>query len=328
MAHMIETMAYTGEVPWHGLGVKVSPNLLPKEMLDEAGLNWKVEKERIKTESGIYIPNRFALTRSSDNKPLSICSDKYIPIQNADAFEFFQKFVKAGKMTMETAGSLEDGKRIWGLARMKSGDFELANQDKVEGYILLAQPHIPGKAMTIMFTPIRVVCHNTITMALNRADQNLNGVFRMTHHKEFDQDMKILAENVLGLSSEKMKAFKETAQYLSGRKATAPMVSKYFVDLFQSKDKKTIDEKIIYPLEDEFSPTMRKLLDVYDRQPGAEMSPHTWWTAFNAVTYYTDHVLGRSNDTRLKASWFGVWAKKKTQALEFAIDYAKHSRAA
>lgn len=313
---MIETMAYAGEVPWHGLGVNVDHNLSSDQMLDEAGLNWQVTKERVKTESGIYIPNRYALLRSTDKSPLGICSAAYKPIQNDQAFDFFNKFVKAGRMTMETAGSLDHGKRIWGLARLKSGDFELANNDKIEGYILLSNPHIPGHSMTIMFTPIRVVCNNTLTMALSNVDKNAEGVFRLTHHKDFDEQAKKLAEYTIGLSSERMKDYKETAEFLSKKRATDKMVSKYFVDIFGNKN------------EEKLSPTINKLIDIYHNQPGSDMSPNTWWQAFNAVTYFTDHVAGRAADSRMKRAWFGNWASLKRVSLHVATEYAKKSRAA
>ena len=106
MAHMVETMAYAGEVPWHGLGVKVSDDLTPQEMMKVAGLDWSVDRHPITTlvdGEEITIEGKKALVRSSDNKVLDVVGDQWIPVQNADAFEFFDEYVKAGGMTMHTA---------------------------------------------------------------------------------------------------------------------------------------------------------------------------------------------------------------------------------
>ena len=128
---------------------------------------------------------------------LSHCGRDYLPIQNKDVFEFFKRFTEAGHMTMETAGSLKDGGEIWGLAKI-SEDFELAGDDLIKGYLLINQPHIVGKSMTIKLTPIRVVCNNTLTVALG---QSGTASFRMPHVKEFGNDVIQAAENALGLSA-------------------------------------------------------------------------------------------------------------------------------
>ena len=170
MAHNIETMAWTGDKPWHGLGIEVAPDLTPEEMLKAAQLEWTVTKRPAYTltdpqwheDVGVMqADGHHFITRDSDNRILSHCGDDYIPIQNEDIFKFFKKFTEAGHMTMDTAGSLRDGAEIWGLAKI-AADFKLAGGDEVKGYLLINQPHVAGKAMTIKFTPIRVVCNNTV----------------------------------------------------------------------------------------------------------------------------------------------------------------------
>lgn len=328
MAHELEvkdgkaSMAYAGDKPWHGLGTQVPNTLLPKEILKEAGLNWKVntvEMVNPKDHKKSMEPKVFALLRSTDNKDYGTCSSSFKPVQNEEAFDFFHKFVKAGKMSMETAGSLHDGKLIWGLARMKSADFALAKDDKVESYLLLSNQHKPGKAFSILFTPIRVVCNNTLTMALRGVDSKTSGIFRMTHHKLFDTEMKVLAEDALGLSSEMMKDFKEKASYLSKKHATDPKVNEYLIRLFGDETMKSADD---------FSPRISKMKDIYHNQPGFDKSPDTWWQAFNAVTYWCDHEAGRTADARLSKSWFGKNKGRKIQALNMALEYAKLSTGA
>ena len=171
MSHQVETMAWSGDKPWHGLGVEVNSNLTPEEMLIAAQLDWSVSKRPSYTldtpewseGSGlIQAPNTFHIVRDSDNRVLSHCGKDYMPIQNKEVFKFFKRFTEAGHMSMETAGSLKDGGEIWGLAKIAE-DFDLAGDDQIKGYLLINQPHIVGRSMTIKLTPIRVVCNNTLT---------------------------------------------------------------------------------------------------------------------------------------------------------------------
>ena len=325
MAHLVETMAYAGQVPWHGLGTKVSPYLTPDEILEEAGLNWDVDKVPLQTITGIAIPDKYALVRVQDQKALSVVGEAYKPVQNVDAMGFFKRFVEAGRMTMETAGSLDGGRRIWGLARMKSTDFALANDDKVEGYLLLSQPHIAGIALSIMFTPIRVVCNNTLTYALNEAGRNQRAAFRMAHTSVFSQEVQEKAIEVLGLSTERMKSYRETAEFLRSRRATKKDVSEYFLRLMQPELLAQSPDDI-HP--DLFSRSVTRLHEVVNTQPGADLAGGTWWNAFNAITYYLDHLHGHSTNVRLRSGWFGHGASVKHRALGLASEYAKDSRKA
>ena len=177
MAHEVETMAYAGQVPWHGLGNKVEGDLTPQEMLVKAGLDWTVSKRPFyyankpntwdlndpRGEASLLkADNHYAIVRDTDQRVLSHCGEGFVPFQNHETMSFFKKFTDAGNMSMDTAGSLSDGERVWGLAKIKKG-FTLAGGDEIEGYLLMANSHKVGTAMTVMFTPIRVVCNNTIT---------------------------------------------------------------------------------------------------------------------------------------------------------------------
>lgn len=162
MAHNIETMAYAGEVPWHGLGVQVDGNLTPNEMLQQAGLDWTVSKRNIftynnavsdKADDLIMSDDYYMLVRDSDNNILGPCGPRFIPTQNQEAFTFFKKFTDAGNMNMHTAGSLRNGKQIWGLAEINDG-FTLPGDDRIEGYLLVSVSHEWGKSNEIRFTQI------------------------------------------------------------------------------------------------------------------------------------------------------------------------------
>jgi phage/plasmid-like protein (TIGR03299 family) len=263
------------------------------------------------------------ITRDSDNRILSHCGDDYIPIQNEDIFKFFKKFTEAGHMTMDTAGSLRDGAEIWGLAKI-AADFKLAGGDEVKGYLLINQPHVAGKAMTIKFTPIRVVCNNTLTMAL--ADGG--AAFRMPHIKEFDTSVQSAAEEALGLSERRVKEFQEQAEFLASKQFKSESLMNYIAELYQpsilvEKAKAANDDFII---QEHFNKTSELVLSSVDLSPGASMksAKGTWWGALNGATYVEDHqrrstAVGNS----LHSAWFGAAANRKAKALNKALEYAK-----
>jgi len=316
----VETMAYTGPRPWHGLGYEVDPTLSPDEMIVAAGLDWRVKKEPLFLKDHQHqIHSHFALTRyDRDGKfmsTLGVCGPKYEPVQNRDAFKFFQRFTNAGAMTLQTAGALDFGRKVWCLASINDG-FTLPGDDRVEGYILMYHPHIWGKALSIMFTPIRVVCQNTLTMALAQS----SGHFRMPHIHDFDDSIIKAAEETLGLSGLLLNGFHERAKFLTTKQFNEETVNRFIAGLF---DKKCANE-------DEFEAadmnrTAYRVKQLIDLQPGHDMKAMrgTWWGAFNAVTYFVDHEAGNNRDTALQSAWFGQRAALKRKALEDALEFAK-----
>ena len=295
MSHEVETMAWAGEKPWHGLGVEVDPNLTPLEMQEAAKLNWTVSKRPSYTLDApewsedvgiIQAENTFHIVRDSDNRILSHCGRDYIPIQNEDVFKFFKRFTEAGHMTMETAGSLKDGGEIWGLAKIAE-DFELAGGDQIKGYLLIDQPHIVGRSMTIKLTPIRVVCNNTLTMALR---QDGTASFRMPHVREFGDEVIEAAEEALGLSAEQMTKFKEAATLLSNKKAKHSEVLDYVGEIYQPimiaeyRNEQRLREEgtaigIQEPLKDKLNKFPSLVVDAMEHSPGANLksAKGTWW---------------------------------------------------
>lgn len=319
MAHELEMingeaqMAYAGDVPWHGLGVKVSNDLSPEQMLKAAGLNWTVDPVELFAEVGDkrLATGHRALVRSSDQRVLDVITDDWNPVQNQEAFEFFNDFVGAGEMEMHTAGSLKDGKIVWALAKVKES-FELFNgRDQVDAYLHFTNPHSYGQSIDVRFTPIRVVCNNTLTLSLNMKSKNM---VKVSHRREFDADM---VKEALGVAKHKLDQYKEMAQFLSQKRYNDENVVDYFKRIFPVLTTKTESEKVL-------SKSAERALDIikYDSQPGAEFGKGTWWEAFNAVTYMTDHEIGRSVDSRLTSAWYGANKNLKTKALETAVEMA------
>jgi phage/plasmid-like protein (TIGR03299 family) len=314
MAHMIETIAYAGEVPWHGLGTKVPADLSPAQMLDKAGLNWTVEKTPAFANIGgkQVSVGWSALTRSSDNSILSVVSNDWNPVQNSEAFEFFDEYCRVGDMEMHTAGSLKDGQIVWGLAKVKDS-FDLFKGDQVDSYLLFTNPHKFGQCIDVRFTPIRVVCNNTLTLSLS---QKSDRVVKKNHRTEFNAAE---VKQTLGIATEKLAKYKEMAAFLGSKRYTEETAKQYFNTVFPviayNKEKG--------PQRKELSKSATRALEVLDTQPGARFAEGSWWQAFNAVTYLTDHEIGRSQDTRLQSAWFGANKNLKIKALETAVEFAE-----
>jgi|TARA_R110002126_G_scaffold122319_1_gene264058 phage/plasmid-like protein (TIGR03299 family) len=341
MAHQVETMAWAGDKPWHGLGVEVDANLTPLQMQEAAELDWTVSKRPSYTLDApewsedvgiIQAENTFHIVRDSDNRILSHCGRDYVPIQNEDVFKFFKRFTEAGHMTMETAGSLKDGGEIWGLAKI-SEDFELAGDDLIKGYLLINQPHIVGRSMTIKLTPIRVVCNNTLTMALQ---QGGTGSFRMPHVKEFGDDVIQAAEEALGLSASAMTEFRNNSIILSKAKAKHSDVLDYVSEIYQPlmiadyrRDQLLRSEGKLIGIQEPLTEKLNKfpslVMEALDRSPGANLksAKGTWWGALNAVTYVEDHLReSQTEGNALHSAWFGAAANRKSKALDLAITRA------
>jgi phage/plasmid-like protein (TIGR03299 family) len=309
MAHEVETMAYAGETPWHGLGVPVINDLTPDQMLVKAGLDWTVNKvpSFVNINGQQIETGQQALVRSSDNSILSMVSDDWNPCQNHEAFEFFNDFVMEGDMEMHTAGSLKQGKNVWALAKVKDS-FEILGGDKVESYLLFSNPHEYGRCIDIRFTPIRVVCNNTLTLSLaGKSDL----MVRLNHRSKFDPAM---VKQTLGIASKKLGTYKEMAEFLASKTYTSESVVDYLKEVFPSLTKK--DNSIM-------SRPATQAFEVLETQPGAEFGKNSFWQAFNATTYVVDHVLGHSQETRLQSAWYGDNRKRKLVALEKAVEYAE-----
>ena len=318
MAHEVEIingqaqLAYAGDKPWHGLGVEVSNDLTPEQMMVKAGLDWEVDKEAVFTASGVEVPGKKALIRKSDGSILDMVGDDWNPVQNSEAFQFFSEFVMAGDMEMEVAGSLKEGKNVFALAKVKES-FSILGDDQVDSYLLFSNPHQYGKAIDVRFTPIRVVCNNTLTFSLQSASKNF---VKVGHRSTFDADM---VKEQMGLASEKFAQYKEMAEFLSTRKFSVDALLQYYNDVFPHREKRELQT------EADLSRTARQCYEVLETQPGAEFGQGTWWQAFNSVTYMTDHLQGRNAANRLQNQWFGYNQARKIQAANKAVEYATAS---
>jgi len=313
MSHNVETMAYAGEVPWHGLGVPVSNDMSAYEMMEAAQLNWSVKKQPMyfmpNQDKGVLVEDKMLLIREEDNMQLDVVGKNWHPVQNQEAFDFFYDWVEEGKMEMHTAGSLSNGKIVWILAKVNE-TFEVLKNDIVESYMLFTNPHSFGTSVNVRFTPIRVVCNNTLQLALG---SNNNGI-RLDHTKKFDPH---LVRDTLGLATDSMKIYQHQATYLASKHATGEQRDNYFKEMFPMTD---YEKDVKGYVRSKKAADANRLHN--NGTPGSEFSKDSWWDTFNTLTFMYDHKLGKSNASRIRSSWYGEASKTKQVALAKALEYA------
>ena len=320
MAHELEIvngeaqMAYAGDLPWHGLGTKVSNDLTPQQMMQKAGVDWKVREVEsfVEFDGKRMATGQKSLIRETDGKILTNVGKDWHPCQNETAFEFFNEYVLAGDMEMHTAGSLKDGQYVWALAKVKES-FDLFGGDQVDSYMLFSNPHVYGKSIDVRFTPIRVVCNNTLTFALDTASQR---AVKVGHRAQFNPDM---VKEQLGIAHEKFAKYKEMAQFLGSKRVKVEDLLNYYNEVFPLTSGKDKQKEVT---AESISRQAKNALDVLETQPGAEYAEGSWWQAFNSVTYVTDHLQGRNTDNRLHSQWYGYNQLRKVKAAEKAVEFA------
>jgi phage/plasmid-like protein (TIGR03299 family) len=310
MAHEVETMMYVGDKPWHGLGVSIpeKKRLSVYEALLAAGLDWNVELRHLYTEGsqgeGIGILDHHCTCRTTDNRVLGIVGRDYTPLQNSEAFAWFQPFLDTGMATLETAGSLKDGQKVWVLAKVRDSQGSI-NGDRVDHYILLSNAHDGSIPVRVGFTPIRVVCHNTLTMAHHAADSKL---LRVKHTPHVVENLEAVRK-IMNIA--RMDFYATIAQYksLARKEIDRNDLERYVKVVFNMGDKG--GEKLL-----------PKVLYLFDHGRGSEIAGATYWGAYNAVTEYLNYFRGKTQDNTLNSLWYGGSAMVSARALDVALKMA------
>jgi phage/plasmid-like protein (TIGR03299 family) len=258
MSANVETMFSVRETPWHGLGTIVENAPTSEDAIIWAGLNWEVLQKRLITEDAIVVPDNYANVRSSDGKVLGVVGKRYQIVQNTDAFKFTDSLLGEG-VTYETAGSLNDGKTIWLLAKMPDKYTILG--DKVDPYICFTNTHDGSGAVKVAMTPVRVVCQNTLNMALGSAKRTWSA----RHVGSIDAKLRE-AEETLQFAHEYMTAINDTFEELYKVKLTDFEVRSILNKVIpinedmgksQQENNKTIRDDILYRFKN--APDLREL---------------------------------------------------------------------
>lgn len=315
MAHLITNMAYINDTPWHGLGNRLSAKQSIEVWAQQSGIAFEIKETpvRFMTESAgnlgaiMTFPEQKVLFRSDTNEPLSVVSQRYQVVQPREILEFYRDLTEISGFELETAGVLKGGRKIWALAKTNQST-TLKGNDTINGYLLLATACDGTLATTAQFTSIRVVCNNTLAVALS----NGSGAVKVPHSTSFDPQA---VKKQLGISVSAWDSFMYRMKTLSERRVKSHEAMNYFLRVF------TDPATTATGLSNERA--MKKVLALYEGDgKGAELasSKATAFGLLNAVTEYVDHQRrARSTDHRLESAWFGQGATLKQKALEQAL---------
>ena len=354
--HAVETMAWTGAVPWHGLGTEVTDDSAlsnGKAFMAAAGLDWEVGKCSLyygnehPFKAGQIIPNEYHLIRLSDGSQVStrpVTDDHYHIVQNAEMFEVFDPFLASGEMQLNTAGSLFGGQKVWVLVQLKDG-FTLPDSDTVCNFFLFTISHTGVDANTAFYTPVRVVCNNTLRLAQSGARNTI----RDHHRHPFDVE---LMRDAMELVKTQSVRFEELAVKMANRRLTGQETVEYFRSVYGAEPSEDESGKLVEhatirraiglargqdireatakkPTKDSTIRRQQEIIDALKRgssidelpgeiaeAPSVDVNPgwnksssqQTLWGAYNVVTFMEDHApvrRSRSEDLQLNRALYG-----------------------
>jgi phage/plasmid-like protein (TIGR03299 family) len=322
MAHDLDfttgrpAIAFAGAAPWHKFGAQIDPESPIEVWSKQAGLAWIAKKADVMYGPLVdgemrKIPKRIALYRSDTLGFLSVVSDDYKVVQPWQILQFMKDMVSRAGFRMEVAGSLLGGRKIWALARVNDGA-PVVGKDVVRPYILAATSYDGTMASTFKFVSVRVVCNNTLRMAVSEAAKKDGAVVdcvRVNHYDHLDVDE---VRRKLGIVLNAWDRFIVNARLLAESKVTRSFAQDFLAKVLPHPNYRPIEETRAY----------RKILALFDGEEPMDTLPEsrgTAWELLNSVTWYVDHVMGRK-DNRLDTAWFGRGDEIKARAAEALVE--------
>lgn len=312
------SMFYVGEPPWHRLGTRLEKPATAAEAIKAARLDWTVGKKPLFATDGTAlhpVPERYVVVPEDRWKQeqcpiFGIVGGGYTPLQNREAFEFFDPIVGENAAIYHTAGALGDGERIWLLAKLP-GDIRVVDEDVTEKCLLLSNSHDGLSSVQVKFTPIRVVCQNTLTEALRKGP-----TIRIEHRRDLRERL-AAAHELLGIVSRHFDYLGDTFRAMANVQMRGDRLSEYLAMVFP--DPRGADERALARARS------NRLWSSYffengegNRLPGVA---GTLWAAYNGVTEFIDHRgTNQSEDGRLETIWFGSGYMAKARAFTVAED--------
>ena len=293
MAANVESMFYVRETPWHGLGTKVDDAPTSADAIHLAGLGWCVEQTPVYTDAGLLIPGYKANRRNTDNAILGIVTDRYKIVQNAEAFSFTDEIVgetEDGVVKYETAGSLNGGKQVWLLAKMPT---KMVLDDAIEPYMFFSNSHDGSGAIKVGMTPVRVVCQNTLNIALNTAKRQWS-----TKHIGDMQSKLEEAKLCLRMANKYMTALDEEADRLANARFYHEQIEEILDEMFPVDDNAS-DRKKNNILQ--FKTSFWKAYDM----PDIAKFEDSAWKAVNAMSDTVTHSEPLRNTSTFKEKRWG-----------------------
>lgn len=340
MSHEIESMFSVGELPWHGLGHVLDTAPSCAEALVLAGLNWQVGLRPLATTAmdggvSVAVESHRAVMRMDTGAVLGVVGEDFRPFGNADAFAFFEPLVSERLISLETAGSLRGGRRVWIMARLMSASpVDVVADDPIEPYVLLCHGHDGSLALRVGFNPVRVVCANTLSMALDEGA----ALFVLRHTSGLTTGL----ASIRAAMAEQIRIFegsREAWQFLATRRCSAADFDAYVLrvvgPLAVGEGDSEVSKGAPSPAAGKrILERVRPLLEggAGNDLPGVR---GTWWAAYNAITQWLTHSRGSAQGTvreqaerRFDALHFGDSRKIGARALMYALEWAGRSPSA
>ncbi|ARK82641.1 hypothetical protein BOC40_01490 [Burkholderia pseudomallei] len=317
--HLVQNMAYVGATPWHGLGNQLAPKQPLEVWARAAGMNWSIEEAEVRYVAAgtrnlgsIHaFPEQKVLYRSDTKAPLSVVSARYQVVQPSQILEFYRDLTEVGGFQLETAGVLKEGRKLWALARTGQSA-TLKGKDEVNAYLLLATACDGSLSTVAQFTSVRVVCNNTLAIALG----DNSGAIKVPHRSQFDAQA---VKRQLGIAISSWDAFMVRTKALSERKVSDATAEKFLRRVLTYPTTNPADRDTVSVNER----AIKAVAQLYaGRGIGADLASAsgTAWGLVNAITEFADHHRrARSDDHRRDAAWFGQGAAIKQKAWDEAM---------
>lgn len=305
----VETMFSVRQVPWHRLGVVLPDAPTIEDGIVQAGLNWRVDANPVYDSNGVNLGGYGQIiTRSDNNQVLGIVGPNYTPVQNIESFEWFRPFIENKLCSFTSAGSLDNGKVVWVMAEINNGVTEITANDHVRRFVLISNSHDGSKALRVGFTPIRVVCANTLAMAHNNAESRL---LKIKHTKKIHSAMSEI-QSVIRIANNDFEATFEQYRSLAKKKVSMTDLRKYVKIVITKADN---DEKL--------TPVQFRAIEQcveYATRGRGQTGELTAWAAYNGVTeFYSYGTNHRTVDARFDSLWYGENRQNSARALELAL---------
>lgn len=320
MAHELEiingnaSMFFRGENPWHRLGTFIKPDekLTSEQAIVAANLDWTANTKSLFLADGTLAPAN-AVVRSDNNAILGVVGKDYQPLQNRDAFKFFDSFIESNQAQYETAGALRDGKRVWVLAKINSDIDVVKGNDTLERYVLLSNSHDGTTAVRAGFTNIRVVCQNTLSVAHSSANSRL---IRVRHGRNVKDNLDRVAE-IMNLANREFEATLQQYKLLANKEINSTDLEKY-VKLVM------VGEKKLEANEEAGKRILNRIIPLFEKGRGNDMPEikGTLWAAYNSISEYLQYEKGSDEGIRMDSLMFGQSATILENALKIAVKMA------
>jgi len=314
-------MMFVGEMPWHGLGTRLTQPPTAGDAIRAAGLDWAVTKKQLFVgDEHRPLPGQYAIVREdrwyrNEDGLLGTVGQSYTPLQNVDAFSFFDPIIKTGAASYESAGALRKGERVWVMARLRE-DFQVTEEDKIARFLLLSNTHDGTASVQVKFTPVRVVCKNTLNQALARGP-----ALRVPHTR----DIKARLDDANGIALKAIQQhFDDLGRYFQAMLAvrmTEDKLQGYLRSVF-IEPSKNMEQKRLKKALSQVQTDRKESARLFREGKGNALKGvcGTLWAAYNGITEYVDFHRGVYGDSKwLENVWFGSGSAIKERALDAAI---------